>query len=184
MSKRKKSYQCFVCKKTFSTMHGMRIHRGQSHKAEVRQFGLEDDSPLPADKTVEPLCSTAVLAEAQLRNITCGLCGHTSDYTEMVAHALETHPKHAMSLPVSVPYAADRPRDLYQVAEADTVNQPSHYTSGDIECIDAIRAALTDDEWRGFIKGNVIKYIWRERLKNGNEDLKKAEKYLEFSRTK
>ena len=60
----------------------------------------------------------------------------------------------------------------------DTINQPAHYTSGSIECIDAIRAALTPEEFRGFCKGNVIKYTWRERLKGGDESLKKAEWYL------
>lgn len=58
--------------------------------------------------------------------------------------------------------------------------QPAHYTSGSIECIDAIRAALTPEEFRGFCKGNVLKYVWRERLKGGATDLQKAEKYLQF----
>lgn len=56
----------------------------------------------------------------------------------------------------------------------DPINNPEHYTSGDIECIDAIRAALTPEEFRGFCKGNVIKYTWRERLKGQDESLKKA----------
>lgn len=62
----------------------------------------------------------------------------------------------------------------------DKVNQPNHYTNGSIECIDAIRSALTEDEFRGYVKGNVMKYVWRERYKNGNEDLMKARKYLDF----
>jgi Protein of unknwon function (DUF3310). len=61
---------------------------------------------------------------------------------------------------------------------SDTVSHPLHYTSGSIECIDAIRAALTPEEFRGFCKGNVIKYTWRERIKGGDESLKKAEWYL------
>ena len=60
----------------------------------------------------------------------------------------------------------------------DSVNQPAHYTIGSIECIDAIRAALTPEEFRGFCKGNVIKYTWRERIKGGDESLKKAGWYL------
>ena len=64
--------------------------------------------------------------------------------------------------------------------EQDVVNKPSHYTSGNIECIDAIRSALTPEEFRGYCKGNVIKYTWREKLKGGNEDIKKASRYLEF----
>jgi len=56
-----------------------------------------------------------------------------------------------------------------------------HYRQGDIECIDAIRAALTDEEWRGFCKGNVLKYTWRERHKGGNETLVKAQDYLRWA---
>ena len=60
----------------------------------------------------------------------------------------------------------------------DEVNHPPHYTQGGIECFDAIRAALTPEEFRGYIKGNVLKYLWRERHKGGDQDLKKARWYL------
>ena len=60
----------------------------------------------------------------------------------------------------------------------DMVNHPPHYTSGNIECIEAIKAALTPDEFRGYIKGNAIKYCWRERTKGGDESLRKAVWYL------
>lgn len=62
----------------------------------------------------------------------------------------------------------------------DSVNHPDHYTNGSIECIDAIRSALTPEEFRGYLKGNIIKYIWRERLKGQNESLNKAEWYLNY----
>lgn len=64
--------------------------------------------------------------------------------------------------------------------EDDPVNHPSHYTQGDIECIDAIEAActgLSGDE--GYCVGQVIKYIWRWKHKNGLQDLEKAKWYLE-----
>ena len=61
---------------------------------------------------------------------------------------------------------------------ADMVNHPPHYTNGDIECIDAIQAALTPEEFRGYCKGNVIKYTWREDDKGGLQDLLKAVWYL------
>lgn len=60
----------------------------------------------------------------------------------------------------------------------DMVNKPPHYKQGDVECIDAIKAALTPDEWRGYCKGNALKYIWRERHKGGDESLQKAIWYL------
>lgn len=62
---------------------------------------------------------------------------------------------------------------------ADEVNHPGHYTSGGIECIDAIRASMTDDEFRGMLKGNTLKYLWRYRLKGKPvQDLEKAAWYL------
>lgn len=60
----------------------------------------------------------------------------------------------------------------------DNVNNPAHYTRGGIECINAIKAALTPEEFRGYCKGNIIKYIWRERHKGGDESLQKARWYL------
>ena len=63
--------------------------------------------------------------------------------------------------------------------EDDPVNHPSHYTQGGIECIEAIEAActgLTGDE--AYYVGQVIKYIWRWKHKNGLQDLKKAQWYL------
>lgn len=61
----------------------------------------------------------------------------------------------------------------------DNVNHPPHYKQGDIECIDAIRAALTDEEWRGYCKGNVMKYLWRSQHKGAKiQDEKKAQWYL------
>lgn len=60
----------------------------------------------------------------------------------------------------------------------DNVNNPQHYTAGGIECIEAIRAALTDEEFRGFCKGNVLKYTWREKHKGGDESLNKAAWYI------
>lgn len=56
----------------------------------------------------------------------------------------------------------------------DNVNHPPHYKQGDIECIDAIRAALTPEEFRGYCKGNMLKYTWRERHKGGDESVQKA----------
>ena len=61
---------------------------------------------------------------------------------------------------------------------ADYVNHPPHYTNGAIECIDAIEAALTPEEFRGYCKGNALKYTWRERHKGGDQDLQKAQWYL------
>ena len=61
----------------------------------------------------------------------------------------------------------------------DMVNDPPHYNIGSIECIDAIQAALTPTEFRGYCKGNNLKYTWREHYKGEDEDLKKAAWYLD-----
>lgn len=61
----------------------------------------------------------------------------------------------------------------------DPINHPDHYQSeSGIECIDAIRAALTPEEFRGYCKGAALKYIWRERKKGGDESLAKGVWYL------
>lgn len=63
-------------------------------------------------------------------------------------------------------------------AGVDWVNAPPHYRQGEIECIEAIRAALTPEEFRGYCKGQALKYVWRERHKGGAQDLGKAAWYL------
>ena len=60
----------------------------------------------------------------------------------------------------------------------DTVNSPAHYTYGTIESIQAIEASMEPSCFKGFLKGNVLKYLWRYERKNGIEDLRKAEWYL------
>lgn len=61
----------------------------------------------------------------------------------------------------------------------DPVNSPKHYQSASgIECIDAIEAALTPEEFRGYCKGNAMKYLWREKNKGGDTDALKANWYL------
>ena len=62
--------------------------------------------------------------------------------------------------------------------EIDFVNRPPHYTKGKIETIDKIKDSMTPEEFRGFCKGNLIKYVWRERRKGGNESLEKAQWYV------
>lgn len=61
----------------------------------------------------------------------------------------------------------------------DNVNSPSHYTQAGIECIDAITAAVSGKSGiEAVCVANVIKYLWRYELKNGLEDAKKAQWYL------
>jgi len=60
----------------------------------------------------------------------------------------------------------------------DKVNNPTHYGQGDIECIVYIKDFLTTEEYIGYLRGNIAKYMHRWRYKNGHEDLMKAQWYL------
>ena len=64
-----------------------------------------------------------------------------------------------------------------EIDASDNVNRPSHYNQSGIECIEAIKASLGDG-YQDYCKGNVMKYLWRYKYKNGIEDLKKAQWYL------
>lgn len=61
----------------------------------------------------------------------------------------------------------------------DIINSPIHYADSTIECIDAMEAMMTPEQFIGYLRGNVFKYQWRYEKKNGIEDLKKAQWYLE-----
>lgn len=65
---------------------------------------------------------------------------------------------------------------------SDPVNNPPHYElRHGLQVIDIIRDSLTDEEFRGFLKGNILKYLSREGKKTpGSEDLRKAQRYLEW----
>ena len=58
------------------------------------------------------------------------------------------------------------------------VNHPAHYNTGGYECIEVLRAIMTPEAYRGFLKGNVLKYLWREKKKGNLESLQKAQWYL------
>lgn len=61
----------------------------------------------------------------------------------------------------------------------DKIN-PDYYKNKSIETIEVIRNELTSDEFRGYLKGQIFKYLARHRLKNGIEDLKKAQWYMNY----
>ena len=56
---------------------------------------------------------------------------------------------------------------------------PDHY-KGEIECIQCIKASMSKIEFMGYLKGNLQKYTWRYRQKNGLEDLQKSKVYLDW----
>lgn len=75
-------------------------------------------------------------------------------------------------------------RNSLCVENPDMVNHPPHYGPAEgsgPECIEAIRASMARSAFQGFLKGNVLKYLWRyERKADTLEDLKKARFYLDM----
>ena len=63
--------------------------------------------------------------------------------------------------------------------DIDPVNHPSHYASGGFECITAMEASMSPEEFQGYLRGNIFKYCWRYRDKGGVQDLRKANWYLD-----
>jgi len=66
--------------------------------------------------------------------------------------------------------------------QSNNVNHPPHYNQGSVECIQAIEAMLTPEEFRGHCKANAVKYIWREAYKGNDESIDKAIWYLQRMR--
>ena len=61
----------------------------------------------------------------------------------------------------------------------DNVHSPAHYKYGKKETIEVIRDCMTEDEYHGYLKGNVLKYVARYKFKGEPlEDLQKAQWYL------
>jgi len=64
--------------------------------------------------------------------------------------------------------------------KVDPVDQPDHYNKGSIEAIEAIKASMPDQEFKGYLKGNALKYLWRYDYKGKPvEDLRKCRWYID-----
>ena len=62
----------------------------------------------------------------------------------------------------------------------DNVVRPAHYLHGKKETIEVIRDCMTSDEFHGYLKGNILKYVSRYKFKGEPlEDLQKAQWYLD-----
>ena len=74
----------------------------------------------------------------------------------------------------------DAPNEHPVFGKPDMADNPPHYNNGGIECIEAIEAMLSRDEYIGYLRGNALKYMWRFRYKSKPfEDLRKARWYEE-----
>jgi len=72
-----------------------------------------------------------------------------------------------------------KPRKVQKFTKHDPVERPHHYNTGNIEAIDAIKESMEPQQFKGYLKGNTMKYLWRYEYKGGVEDLRKAKWYLE-----
>ena len=78
-------------------------------------------------------------------------------------------------------YQKDHSHDMSYENEIkyDSVNAPAHYLHGRKETIDVISDCMTADEYHGYLKGNILKYVSRYKFKGEPlEDLEKAQWYL------
>lgn len=82
------------------------------------------------------------------------------------------------------PQSMSRSLDDATPAEWNAVTQPKHYKKSPdaVECISAIRSSMDDEQFKGYLKGNVQKYVWRyETHPNGRkQSLEKAKVYLQW----
>ena len=91
-----------------------------------------------------------------------------------------------MSINDASPEMWDKLRNKYKALvteeldeEIDVVNNPQHYNTGNIECIEAIQESMSPEAFKGYLKGNTMKYLWRYDYKGKpSEDLEKAVWYL------
>ena len=148
-----------------------------SKKKYVEAEGWEDGEPLPV--WVEECDGKEV---------------NVNGYQSAFALGLHTGKIYGYSIPKDWCVVRDETDETASEDQADTIMacasnaatagnavlHPSHYCRNGHECIDIIRAVLTDEEFRGYCKGNCIKYIFRCEDKGGEEDIRKAIQYLRF----
>lgn len=82
--------------------------------------------------------------------------------------------------PPATHYDGPTVKELAEAAKRadDAVQHPNHYCRGGVECIEAIKASMSREAYKGYLKGNIVKYLWRWEQKGGLQDLEKAQVYL------
>ena len=64
----------------------------------------------------------------------------------------------------------------------EEIMQPSHYTQGSVECIDAMVSAFGEDAVKDYCRLNAFKYVWRAKHKDSVEsNTRKAIWFLRYS---
>lgn len=145
--------------------------------SEFEQVALSE-APGHVEDATKKKGSKAARRLGEIRNMYESWRKHESanEYQEADECLLEFANKHFEWL-INLGYESDGLEHVLEV-KSDNIN-PAHYQQGGIETFDYMRAKLTSQELDGCMKGNIIKYVSRERLKNSTEDLKKAQWYLD-----
>lgn len=110
---------------------------------------------------------------------------HEGDIVTINSNTISSINDIEVHIPVNTRYFMDVHRDSLininnKSAEEyveDVVNHPYHYSSGNIECIDAMEAAYGTEAVINFCMCNAFKYQWRFNKKNGVEDIQKCQWY-------
>ena len=78
-------------------------------------------------------------------------------------------------------FTAEKHKEALKMLSEDPIN-PDWYDCPGGELINVLKLVLTPEEWRGYCKGNIFKYVIRAPNKNKAEDFNKGIKYIEFLR--
>lgn len=103
--------------------------------------------------------------------------GDTVEVTEITGESLWVLSKTGKYVSTHISQVVKCSEEAEAQRVVDNVNSPNHYASQSIECIVAMEAMLSPEEFIGYLRGNIFKYQWRYKQKNGIEDLKKAQWY-------
>ena len=107
------------------------------------------------------LCSLGYI-ESSCRGVTCDECK-----------------ERALKIINDIRNEVEEPKQAISDKTSDNVNHPNHYNTNKYECIDEMVAVFGVEDVKAFCKCNAWKYRYRSDAKNGEEDLKKADWYLE-----
>lgn len=67
---------------------------------------------------------------------------------------------------------------INQHSFSGSVNEPAHYKANDKQLWDVMKDMVPPDQYVGYLKLNIIKYLHRYKDKGGKESLEKARAYL------
>lgn len=142
------------------------------------KVATESAPPSVKLKERQPLCLTASTPcqkqVLDVNNVNESLLSYKEWVKQHPDVAASSHKAKAVaSVPTAAAIETEGPKH-------DPIHNPSHYTNGGIEFIEVLRAKLSSDEFRGFLKGNVIKYTLRAEHKDGAQDYAKGARYAKW----